>query len=174
LNYTLIGGVHQPRNSISDSAEFMNQMGRPVDNHRGFTLVELVIVVLILGMLAAVAAPRVLSNSETAADNGLRQTLSVMRDAIDLFSVNNDGTWPGASDGTEATLKSDLAPYLRGPFPTTPLGPAAGDNSVDMKSDGVPLSGQDNPTRGWRYDYTTGEFIINYNGISSDTRVNAI
>ena len=139
-----------------------------VNKHRGFTLVELVVVVLILGILAAVAAPKLLSTSGEATDNGLRQTLSVVRDAIELYSVDNGGALPGASDGTPPTFKSDLDPYLLGRFPVAPIGPAKGGNRVRMMNAGMPLSGNPNPARAWKYDYTTGEFIFNYNGMSSD------
>ncbi len=132
---------------------------------RGFTPVELVVVVLILGIIAAVAAPRMFDTASMAKDNGLRQTLSVVRDAIELFRAQN-GALPGA-DGTRATFKSDLAPYLRGSFPAGPVGPAEGDSRVFMSDSGA-MNGSPNPSKAWKYQYPTGEFIFNYNGMSTD------
>jgi len=131
----------------------------------GFTLVELVVVVLILGIIAAVAAPRMFDTVSIAKDNGLRQTLSVVRDAIELYRAQN-GALPGA-DGSETTFKSDLMPYLRGSFPAGPVGPAEGDSRVFMSNSGV-MNGSPTPTKAWKYQYPTGEFIFNYNGMSTD------
>jgi len=85
--------------------------------------------------------------------------------AIELYAANNGGALPGASGGTAATFKNDLAPYIRGPFPS---GPVIGNTEVNMKNDGVLLTGHPNPIRAWRYDYTTGEFIFNYDSLSND------
>ena len=117
----------------------------------GFTLIELVVVILILGILAGVAAPKLVDTSAAAADNSLRHSLSVIRDAIQFYAQEH-GALPGASDGAPRTFKSDLAPYLPGSFPAVPLGPAAGDRRVRMKSDGVPLTGNASPNRAWKYD----------------------
>src|SRR5215475_10784738 len=101
-------------------------------NLGGFTLIELAVVVMILGILAAIAVPRLLDASHQATDNGVRQSLTVVRNAIEQFSTEHAGALPGA-DHQDITFKSDLAAYLRGQdFPTCPV--AAKNNSVRMTS----------------------------------------
>jgi general secretion pathway protein G len=130
---------------------------------QGFTLVELVVVVMILGILAAIALPRMVNITGDATDNAVRQSLSSLRDAIETYASQNNGTWPG--EGGEADLKSDLRPYLRGPFPRCPVGPGIPDG-VEIVTAGTDLFGTGSAAAGtdnmWKYDNTTGEIIINY------------
>lgn len=140
-------------------------------DRNGFTLPEVLIVVLIIGLLSAVAAPKLMDNTTDARESNLRRTLAVVRNAIELYRSEN-GAFPGA-DGSPATFKSDLAPYLQSSsFPAAPLGPVAGNKQIRMKNDGVPLTGNPAPNRAWKFDYTTGEFIFNYYAISSDGSTN--
>jgi len=159
---------------------------------RAFTLIELVAVVLILGILAAIAAPKVFRGSDDAGEAALRQNLAVIRDAIELYALEHDGNFPGATSdgtnaaGTEQAFKNQLlmytsatgevspvrdaahpyGPYLRKNFPKAPVGPMKGTDTVTVVGDGQPLSGDN--TSAWKYDYTTGEFILNSNQTSSD------
>ncbi len=129
---------------------------------KGFTLVELVVVVLVLGIIAAVAAPKMFDTAGNARDNATKQSLAVVRDAIELYRAQN-GSYPGDS-GTQADLQTDLQPLLKGPFPKSTLSGAAGDRSVTVETDGGPLSADVDGASDWVYDKTTGEFLINETG----------
>jgi general secretion pathway protein G len=130
----------------------------------GFTLVELVVVIMILGILAAVAIPKVISTTGTATDNGLKQTVQTVRNAIEMYAANNAGALPKPADSD--AFKTALKPYLRGIFPTCPVG--AKNATVDVAGSTDPLAGDASPTTGWRYNPTTGAFIANYHVLSGD------
>ena len=149
------------------TTEKHTRFSRPL---HGFTLVELVVVVMILGILAAIGAPRLLGTSQQAVDNGLRQTLSVIRAAIDSFAAEHAGNLPGA-DGQENTFKSDMAAYLRGnTFPMCPVG-GARFNDVYMASGTGLTVAEIQSTEGvysWIYKYQTGDFHIDCSQVSAD------
>ena len=100
---------------------------------RGFTLVEILIVVVILGILAAIVIPQFTSASETARASSLTSQLQTIRSQLELYQVQHNGDYPAAdldnadADGewtalTAATEQdgsagdgssNDLGPYLQ-------------------------------------------------------------
>lgn len=131
-------------------------------NRSAFTLVELVVVIMILGILAGVAAPKLLNTSSQATDNGLKQTLSVIRNAIELYAAENAGTLPPCSAAPGADFKTALADYIRGEFPASPLGSGA----AITPTTGAPTA---NGATDWMYSTDTGDFIANSTASDRDS-----
>lgn len=111
-----------------------------MSRRRAFSLIELVIVVVIIGIIAAIALPRMGRGATNAAENALKQNLALMRNAIELFQTENGGNFPanaaalkdaltGYSDGNGGTQAYAAArpngypygPYLR-EIPKLPMG----------------------------------------------------
>ena len=70
---------------------------------RGFTLVELLIVVIILAILAAIVIPQFSSATTDAQEAALDSNLNALRSAIDLYKVQHNGKYPGQVAATGAT-----------------------------------------------------------------------
>ena len=145
--------------------------GAAMNRRSGFTLVELVVVILILGILAGVAAPKMFNTSTKATDNGLKQTLAIVRDAIELYMAQN-GTLPGCT-GTGSDFRIAVQPFIRGPFPKCPISPAQNDQVTPVTGIGAPTGDVATGTSpGWKYNTQTGAFICNNNAASkSDTSI---
>lgn len=67
--------------------------------NKGFTLVELLIVVIILAILAAIVVPQFASTTDDAKVSALDSTLSNVRAAIDLY-YQQHGEYPGLKDAS--------------------------------------------------------------------------
>ena len=70
----------------------MNQIKKILKNEKGFTLVELVIVVLILGILVAIAVPRFVSATDNAKEQARKATARTIMSAIVMAQAANPDT----------------------------------------------------------------------------------
>ena len=118
-----------------------------------FSLVELVVVVLILGIIAAVAAPRMFDSAGDARQNSTRTSLVVLRDAIELYKAQN-GVYPPA-----ATLPTVLRAFIKGPFPAVHVGVNKNADVAVVTTD--PISTPTAGGAGWAYNETTGSLVVN-------------
>ncbi len=91
-------------------------MFSPLKNQRGFTLIELVIIIILIGVLAAIAVPRYVDLRENAVMASAQATLDAGRAAVMLdFSdqILNNGTYvdifASTGSGAEITNASDIA-----------------------------------------------------------------
>jgi prepilin-type N-terminal cleavage/methylation domain-containing protein len=147
--------------------------------HNAFSLVELVMVVTIIGIVAAIAVPRLTSASGTASANALQATLTNVRKAIDCYYAEH-GSFPGYvpgtttpdgtrfvqqlleyTDQTGASSATYVYPYVFGPYLRAPFAknPTNNLSTVTVKANPTDPDPADG-TVGWVAVLSTGDFQI--------------
>lgn len=110
--------------------------GRPKNStlspSAGFTLVEVLVVIIVIALLASLVAPNVFRHLGTAKDATARSQIQMLGAALDAYRLDN-GRYPSTEQGLEAlSLAPALelrsrnwrGPYLRGVVPVDPWGNA--------------------------------------------------
>lgn len=73
-------------------------------NQRGFTLIEIMVVVIILGLLAGLVLPRIMGSEEEAKIKATGVQIRALENALDSFKLAN-GFYPTTDQGLEALIK---------------------------------------------------------------------
>ena len=129
----------------------------------GFTLVEILVIVVILGLLAAIIIPQFSDAGSEARVTAVYNDLRKIRGQIELYKFHHNDQLPAFTGETFAEFErrmttqtdvngdagTDFGPYLN----SIPINPFNGLNTVRI--DGA-IAGTN--TDGWRFDTTTGAF----------------
>jgi general secretion pathway protein G len=115
---------------------------------KGFTLVEVMVVLMIITLMGAIAVPTLLSRVENARVDRVRADFNTMESALKLYRLDNF-SYPTEQDGLEALVSEpSTARAWRGPYldevPTDPWGteyqyrfPSSHGNDFDLYSFGA-------------------------------------
>ena len=153
---------------------------------KGFTLVEILIVVIILGILAAIVIPQFTEASGEARVSNLMTNLQTIRSQLLLYKTQHLETYPAGGAGQDGTAFADqmtqytdvdanvsatpstdfpYGPYLQ----SIPVNPVSGDNTVTVVQDGATAFTAPAADAGWWFNSVTGEFRANLTDVRTTT-----
>src|SRR2546426_3064272 len=103
-------------------------MRRSREGARGFTLIEILVVIIVLGLLAALVGPRILGRVSEAKSATARTQIELLGLALDNYRLDS-GAYPTTEQGLDALqtkpTREPVSLNWRGPYPkkATPLDP---------------------------------------------------
>ena len=127
---------------------------------RAFTLIELMIVVAIIGILAAVAIPKFSDMLEKAREGATKGNVGAIKSAISIYYGDNSGVWPGDISAEAFKNYLDKIPPVKVTHPAKLGGNTLSGTATVVtvvSASGVFTSNTD----GWKYNYTDGNVWVN-------------
>ena len=131
--------------------------GKPQASEQGFTLIELIIVMAIIGILVVIAIPNYTRAVQRAKEAVLKEDLHTMRTAIDSYTVDKEKAPQGLEDLVQAG-------YLK----TVPIDPITGHNDTWITGQSDTLT-DINETQGGIDDVHSGAQNLAADGTSYNT-----
>ncbi len=125
---------------------------------KGFTLVEILIVVVILGILAAIVVPQFTNAANEARDGNVATQVSTIENQLELWAARNNGSYPDLA--TAGQTFADLV--TAGFFKDLPVNPYTGTSTIaanatfDNADPSVTTVVVADSTVGWQYDASSG------------------
>ena len=86
----------------------LNKLRVRVQEEKGFTLVELLVVMLILGLLAAIAIPSFFNQRDKAKDADAKAAVRTAQTSIETYATDNGGSYVGATAADLLTIEPSL------------------------------------------------------------------
>ncbi|MBX3413786.1 MAG: prepilin-type N-terminal cleavage/methylation domain-containing protein [Pirellulales bacterium] len=133
----------------------------------GFTLVEVLLVVVILAILAATVIPQFTESGENAKESATMQNLRTLRSQIEMYKLQHNGAVPSNANLSQLTGKTNadgtanasgaFGPYLIGGVPFNPYNNS---NTVTTTTNNPPSAAVEGGA-GWLYNTTTGGIWAN-------------
>jgi general secretion pathway protein G len=152
------------------------KMGDIARRKKAFSLVELVIVLVIIGIIAAIAIPRLTRGATNASATAVAADLAVLRNAIELYRAEHEGEFPTVADfASQLTQFSNIAGNAFSVTPNTGTGIIYGPYlksipglPVGAKKSSTGIAAADGVGVGWIYTVPTGEIKTNTTALEAD------
>ena len=99
--------------------------GATPESAAGFTLIELMIVVVVIGILAAVAIPNFIALQKRANEGSVKSNMHTLQMAVEDYALLNDGMYPidattAVPDGRTLAQVCPTGSFPRNPYTKTP------------------------------------------------------
>ena len=136
-------------------------------SNKGFTLIELMIVVAIIGILAAVAMPRFADLVRKSSEGATKGSLGAIRSALSIYYADNEGRWPDTLAEMCAVLDDNGNVKYMASLPVRKVGNNEEGDNLNTETDAL-----GDTVHGWYYNNSTGDVMVNSLS-GTDTKGNA-